>query len=33
VKTHLVECENKEYIIEKENVTKRNQNWRKRKEK
>jgi hypothetical protein len=33
VKTHLVECENKEYIMEKENVTERNRNWRKRKEK
>jgi hypothetical protein len=33
VKTHLVKCENKEYIMEKENVTERNWNRRKRKEK
>jgi hypothetical protein len=33
VTTHLVECENNEYIMEKENVTERNRNWKKRKEK
>jgi hypothetical protein len=33
VTTHLVECENKEYMMEKQNVTERNRNWRKRKEK